>query len=138
MAKAKKAERASSKAIRKGAEKQAKEAKKKDVEEVAEDTETDQPEKASKPDGAAPKYTMRCYLVTCGPLSQLAATSAEARAIKKALVEKTGRRPKDAVVENHELPYGKRFLLDYINKLRADYEQKLLDSFNPPGAATRV
>jgi hypothetical protein len=81
---------------------------------------------------------MRCYLVSCGPLTKLAGTNALARAAKTELVEKTGRRKSDATIEDHVIPYGKPNLIAYLNAVRADYEQRLLDSFNPPGAATKV
>lgn len=81
---------------------------------------------------------MRCYLVSCGPLTKLAGTNALARAAKAELVEKTGRKKSDATVEDHVIPYGKPNLITYLNATRADYEQRLLDSFNPPGAATKV
>jgi len=81
---------------------------------------------------------MRCYLVSCGPLSKLAGTNALAKEAKAELILKTGRQKKDAVVEDHVLPYGKPNLIAYINELRAHYEQKLLNQFNPPGAATKV
>lgn len=81
---------------------------------------------------------MRCYLVSCGPLTKLAGTNALARAAKAELVERTGRKKSDASIEDHVIPYGKPNLIAYINAMRADYEQRLLDSFNPPGAATKV
>lgn len=89
---------------------------------------------------AAPEEVrgMRCYLVSCGPLTKLAGTNALARAAKAELVEKTGRKKSDATIEDHVIPYGKPNLIAYLNDIRADYEQRLLDSFNPPGAATRV
>lgn len=87
---------------------------------------------------AKPVSGMRCYLVSCGPLTRVAATNALARAAKAELVEKTGRRKQDATVEDHLIPYGKPNILAYVNALRADYEQRLLDNFNPPGAATKV
>lgn len=95
---------------------------------------------AAAPVPAAPEEVrgMRCYLVTCGPLTKLAGTNALARAARVELVEKTGRKKSDAVIEDHVIPYGKPNLLAYLNGMRADYEQRLLDSFNPPGSATKV
>ena len=95
---------------------------------------------APAPTPAAPEEVrgMRCYLVSCGPLTKLAGTNALARAAKAELVEKTGRRKSDATIEDHVIPYGKPNLIAYLNAIRADYEQRLLDSFNPPGAATKV
>jgi hypothetical protein len=95
---------------------------------------------ATAPTPAAPEEVrgMRCYLVSCGPLTKLAGTNALARQAKAELVEKTGRKKSDATIEDHVLPYGKPNLIEYVNQLRADYEQRLLDSFNPPGAATKV
>jgi hypothetical protein len=98
------------------------------------------PAAAPAPAPAAPEEVrgMRCYLVTCGPLTKLAGTNALARAAKAELVERTGRRKSDAVIEDHVIPYGKPNLIAYINGLKADYEQRLLDGFNPDGAATQV
>lgn len=96
--------------------------------------------KQATPPATAPKPVsgMRCYLVTCGPLTRVAGTNALARAAKAELVEKTGRKKSGATIEDHLIPYGKPNLIAYLNQLRGDYEQQLLDSFNPPGAATQV
>lgn len=64
---------------------------------------------------------MRAYLVTCGKYQRLAGTNADARALKKDLLETTGLKKSEATIAEHEVPTPKAELIQYINRLHEDY-----------------
>jgi len=64
---------------------------------------------------------MRAYLVTCGKFKRVAGTGADARTLKKDLLETTGLKKSEAVIVDHEVPVQKAELIKYINQLHDEY-----------------
>jgi hemoglobin-like flavoprotein len=63
---------------------------------------------------------MRCYLVTGPGAKRYAATNADARATREALVEQLGCKKKDVEIEPTDVPVAKALLLEFINALCAE------------------
>jgi hypothetical protein len=66
---------------------------------------------------------MRCYLVTGPGAKRYAATNADARATRDALVEQLGCKKKDVEIEQAEVPTAKADLLEFINGLCAELDE---------------
>lgn len=60
---------------------------------------------------------MRCYLVQGGGRLRYASTNADATAIRNTIVEETGARKKDVIIEQTDIPMAKAELLEFINGL---------------------
>ncbi len=67
---------------------------------------------------------MRCYQVTGPGAKRYAATNADARATRDELVEQLGCKKKDIEIEQVEVPTAKAELLEFINGLCAELDEK--------------
>ncbi len=67
---------------------------------------------------------MRCYLVTGPGAKRYAATNADARTTRNALVEQLGCKKKDVKIEQTDIPVAKADLLEFINILCAETDVK--------------
>lgn len=67
---------------------------------------------------------MRCYLVTGPGAKRYAATNADARATRDKLVEQLECKKKDVEIEQVDVPTAKAELLEFINGLCAETDEK--------------
>lgn len=67
---------------------------------------------------------MRCYLVKGPGAKRYAATNADARAKRDELVEQLGCKKKDVEIEQAEVPVAKAELLEFINGLCTELDEK--------------
>ena len=67
---------------------------------------------------------MRCYQVTGPGAKRYAATNADARATRDELVEQLGCKKKDVEIEQVDVPTAKAELLEFINGLCAELDEK--------------
>jgi len=67
---------------------------------------------------------MRCYLVTGPGAKRYAATNADARTTRDALVEQLDCKKKDVEIEQTDIPVAKAELLEFINGLCAETDTK--------------
>ena len=67
---------------------------------------------------------MRCYQVTGPGAKRYAATNADARTKRDELVEQLGCKKKDVEIEQVEVPTAKAELLEFINGLCAELDEK--------------
>jgi hypothetical protein len=67
---------------------------------------------------------MRCYLVTGPGAKRYAATNADARATRDALVEQLDCKKKDVEIEQTDIPVAKVDLLDFINELCTELDKE--------------
>ena len=67
---------------------------------------------------------MRCYLVTGPGAKRYAATNADARSTRDALVEQLDCKKKDVEIEQTDIPIAKAELLEFINTLCAETDAK--------------
>lgn len=67
---------------------------------------------------------MRCYLVTGPRAKRYAATNADARATRDALVEQLECKKKDVEIEQVDVPTAKAELLEFINGLCKELDEK--------------
>lgn len=67
---------------------------------------------------------MRCYFVTGPGAKRYAATNADARAKRDELVEQLGCKKKDVEIEQAEIPTAKAELLEFVNGLCAELDEK--------------
>lgn len=70
---------------------------------------------------------MRCYLVTGPGVKRYASTNADARATRDELVEQLGCRKKDVDIEQVDVPTAKAELLEFVNGLCAELDEKAGD-----------
>lgn len=70
---------------------------------------------------------MRCYLVTGPGAKRYASTNADARATRDQLVEQLGVKKKDVDIEQVDVPTAKAELLEFINGLCAELDEKASD-----------
>lgn len=70
---------------------------------------------------------MRCYLVTGPGAKRYASTNADARATRDELVEQLGVKKKDVDIEQVDVPTAKAELLEFINGLCAELDEKAGD-----------
>lgn len=67
---------------------------------------------------------MRCYQVTGPGAKRYAASNADARTTRDALVEQLGCKKKDIEIEQVDVPISKAELLEFINDLCAETDKK--------------
>lgn len=70
---------------------------------------------------------MRCYLVTGPGAKRYASTNADARAIRDELVGQLGCKKKDVEIEQTDIPTAKAELLEFVNGLCAELDEKAGD-----------
>lgn len=70
---------------------------------------------------------MRCYLVTGPGAKRYASTNADARATRDELVEQLGCKKKDVEIEQTDIPTAKAELLEFVNGLCAEFDEKAGD-----------
>lgn len=67
---------------------------------------------------------MRCYLVTGGGRKRFAGTAADSKEVRDTIVEETGLKKKDVEIEQVEVPTSKTELLEFINELCEELDEK--------------
>lgn len=67
---------------------------------------------------------MRCYLVTGPGAKRYAGTRADATATRNSIVEERGCKKNHVTISEAEIPTAKSELLDFVNGLMAELDQK--------------
>ena len=70
---------------------------------------------------------MRCYLVTGPGAKRYASTNADARATRDELVLQLGCKKKDVEIGQTDIPTAKAELLEFVNGLCAELDEKAGD-----------
>lgn len=70
---------------------------------------------------------MRCYLVQAPGAKRYASTNADARATRDELVEQLSVKKKEVTIEQTDVPTAKAELLEFINALCAETDEKAGD-----------